>query len=123
MGWTCAKAIEIGRTNGARRITKRGGRYLRILFGQAAKVALMHPHRWPDFSFGEWPIRVEPRIHRNKLVVALANKLARPAWSVLHHGTTFGAPGDEVVTGVPPVIQRRSAKDKSMERKYYAHKV
>ena len=67
------------------RITKRGSRYLRMLFVQAAKVILMRPHRWPDFSFGEWLIRAEPRMHRNKLAVALANKLARTAWSVLHH--------------------------------------
>ena len=82
------------------RITKRGSRYLRMLFVQAAKVILMRPHRWPDFSFGEWLIRAEPRMHRNKLAVALANKLARTAWSILHHGTTFDAPRDEVVAGV-----------------------
>ncbi|AML53344.1 IS110 family transposase [Falsihalocynthiibacter arcticus] len=82
------------------RISKRGSRYLRMLFVQAAKVILMRPHRWPDFSFGEWLIRAEPRMHRNKLAVALANKLARTAWSVLHHGTTFDAPRDEVAFGV-----------------------
>jgi transposase len=82
------------------RITKRGSRYLRMLFVQAAKVILMRPHRWPDFSFGAWLIRAEPRMHRNKLAVALANKLARTAWSVLHHGTTFDASRDEVAAGV-----------------------
>lgn len=82
------------------RISKRGSRYLRMLFVQAAKVILMRPHRWPDFSFGEWLIRAEPRMHRNKLAVALANKLARTAWSVLHYGTKFDAPRDEVVAGV-----------------------
>lgn len=82
------------------RITKRGSRYLRMLFVQAAKVILMRPHRWPDFSFGEWLIRAEPRMHRNKLAIALANKLARTAWSVLHHATTFDAPRDEVAVGV-----------------------
>lgn len=106
-----------------RRITRRGGRYLRMLFVHAAKVTLMHPHRWPDFSFGEWLNRAELQMHRNKLAVALANKLARSAWCVLHHGTTFGAPGDEVVTGVPPRDPKAIAKDKSMERKYYTHKV
>ena len=53
------------------RITKRGSRYLRMLFVQAAKVILMRPHRWPDFSFGDWLIRAEPRMHRNKLAVTL----------------------------------------------------
>jgi transposase len=82
------------------RISKRGSRYLRMLFVQAAKVILMRPHRWPDFSFGDWLIRAEPRMHRNKLAVALANKLARTAWSVLHHGTTFDAPKNEVMASV-----------------------
>ena len=82
------------------RIKKRGSRYLRMLFVQDAKVILKRPHRWPGFSFGEWLIRAEPRMHRNKLAIALANKLARTAWSVLHHGTTFDAPRDEVAVGV-----------------------
>lgn len=32
------------------RITKRGSRYLRVMFVQAAKVILMRPHRWPDLA-------------------------------------------------------------------------
>ena len=71
------------------RISKRGSRYLRMLFVQAAKVIMMRPHRWADFSFGAWLTRAAERMHRNKLAVALANKLARMAWSVLRHGTRF----------------------------------
>ena len=71
------------------RISKRGSRYLRMLFVQAAKVIMMRPHRWADFSFGAWLTRAAERMHRNKLAVALANKLARTAWSVLRHGTRF----------------------------------
>ncbi len=36
------------------RISKRGSRYLRTLFVQAAKVIMMRPHRWPAFRFGAW---------------------------------------------------------------------
>ncbi|MEP3026522.1 MAG: IS110 family transposase, partial [Pseudoruegeria sp.] len=36
------------------RISKRGSRYLRMLFVQAAKVLMMRPHRWPGCSFGAW---------------------------------------------------------------------
>lgn len=76
------------------RITKRGSRYLRMLFVQAAKIIMMRPHRWPEFSFGAWLARGAERMHRNKLAIALANKLARMAWSVLHHGTRFDDKGD-----------------------------
>lgn len=35
------------------RITKRGSRYLRMLFVQAARVIMMRPKNWPKFSFGQ----------------------------------------------------------------------
>ncbi len=71
------------------RISKRGSRYLRTLFIQAANVILMRPHNWKKFSFGPWLEAASMRLHRNKLAVALANKLARIAWSVLRHGNKF----------------------------------
>ncbi|MCZ4274127.1 IS110 family transposase [Maritalea porphyrae] len=82
------------------RITKRGSRYLRMLLVQAAKVILMRPHNWSKFSFGEWLSLAAGRMHRNKLAVALANKLARIAWSVLRHGKAFDAQTDEVMVGI-----------------------
>lgn len=71
------------------RITKRGSRYLRTLFVQAAHVLLMRPRNWDKFSFGPWLKQAAPRLHKNKLAVALANKLARIAWSVLRHDRAF----------------------------------
>jgi len=71
------------------RISKRGSRYLRMLFIQAAKVLLMRPHNWVRYSFGTWLKTASERLHRNKLAVALANKLARIAWSVLRHDKAF----------------------------------
>ena len=71
------------------RISKRGSRYLRTLLIQAANVLLMRPHNWPRYSFGDWLKTASERLHRNKLAVALANKLARIAWSVLRHDRTF----------------------------------
>src|SRR5215510_4667684 len=73
------------------RISKRGSKYLRTLFIQAAKVILMRPHNWQRFSFGTWLQNAAPRLHRNKLATALANKLARIAWSVLRNENTFDA--------------------------------
>ncbi|MDA7948076.1 MAG: IS110 family transposase [Hyphomicrobiaceae bacterium] len=71
------------------RISKRGSKYLRTLFIQAANVILMRPHNWEQFSFGPWLKDAATRLHRNKLAVALANKLARIAWSVLRHQRRF----------------------------------
>jgi transposase len=71
------------------RISKRGSKYLRTLLIQAARVLLMWPYNWPRFSFGAWLKTASERLHRNKLAVALANKLARIAWSVLHHDKAF----------------------------------
>src|SRR5713101_2200034 len=71
------------------RISKRGSKYLRTLLIQAAKVLLMRPHNWARYSFGEWLKTASERLHRNKLAVALANKLARIAWSVLRNDKAF----------------------------------
>jgi transposase len=71
------------------RISKRGSKYLRTLLIQAAKVLLMRPHNWSRYSFGAWLEAASERLHPNKLAVALANKLARIAWSVLRHDKAF----------------------------------
>jgi transposase len=65
------------------RISKRGNTYLRTLFIRAARVILLRPENWAKHSFGPWLQAASRRMHRNVLAVALANKLARIAWSVL----------------------------------------
>jgi transposase len=79
------------------RISKRGSRYLRTLFIQAAHVLLMRPQNWGKFSFGVWLESASQRLHRNKLAVALANKLARIAWSVLRHDRAFDTHRDQAL--------------------------
>ena len=74
------------------RISKRGSKYLRTLFVQAAHIILMRPHNWEKFSFGPWLKEASKRMHKNKLAAALANKLARIAWSILRHGKDFDTP-------------------------------
>ncbi len=71
-----------------------------MLFVQAAKIIMMRPHRWPDFSFGDWLARASECMLRNKAAIAPANKLARMAWSILRHKTAFDALRDEVAIGV-----------------------
>lgn len=78
------------------RISKRGSKYLRTLFIQAANVILMRPHNWERFSFGGWLKEAATRLHRNKLATALANKLARIAWSVLRNEKPFDTNRHEV---------------------------
>jgi transposase len=78
------------------RISKRGSRYLRTLFVQAAHIILMRPHNWKRFSFGPWLEQASQRMHKNKLAAALANKLARIAWSVLRNAKPFDANKIEV---------------------------
>jgi transposase len=77
------------------RITKRGSRYLRMLLVQAARVIMMRPHLWPNYSFGNWLAGVVTRMPGNKAAIALANKLARIAWSILRHGTSFDTARDK----------------------------
>ena len=80
------------------RISKRGSKYLRTLLIQAAKVLLMRPHNWPRYSFGRWLTAAASRLHKNKLAVALANKLARIAWSVLRNERAFDLRPDAMAT-------------------------
>ena len=73
------------------RISKRGNTYLRTLFVRGARVILLWSKKWPKHSFGPWLQIASKRLHRNVLAVALANKLARIAWSVLASGRNYEA--------------------------------
>ncbi len=77
------KQISTGDRTILGRISKRGNSYLRMLFMQGARVLLLRPANWPKHSFGPWLTTAAQRLHRNVLATALANKLARIAWSVL----------------------------------------
>jgi transposase len=73
------------------KISKRGNRYLRVLFVQAAWVLLIKPKTWQRHGLKPWIEAAKKRLHRNVLAIALANKLARIAWSVLARGRGFEA--------------------------------
>ena len=72
-------------------ISRRGNRYLRTLFVQAAWVVLVKitPEGWERYGLKSWIEAAKHRLHRNVLAIALANKLARIAWAVLHKGRAF----------------------------------
>jgi Transposase IS116/IS110/IS902 family len=73
------------------KISKRGNRYLRVLFVQAAWAVLIKPKSWDRHGLKPWLEAAKKRLHHNVLAIALANKLARIAWSVLAHGRAFEA--------------------------------
>jgi transposase len=85
------KQISTGDRTILGKISKRGNRYLRVLFVQAAWVVLIKPQSWERHGLKPWIEAAKKRLHRNVLAIALANKLARIAWSVLAHGRTFEA--------------------------------
>jgi transposase len=71
-------------------ISKRGNRYLRALFVQAAWVVLVKlGKKWERYGLRPWIEAAKRRLHHNVVAVALANKLARIAWAVLHGGRAF----------------------------------
>jgi transposase len=71
------------------KISKRGNRYLRVLFVQAAWVVLIRPKSWEHYGLKPWIEAAKRRLHHNVLAIALANKLARIAWAVLAKGRQF----------------------------------
>jgi transposase len=87
------KQISTGDRTILGKISKRGNRYLRTLFVQAAWVVLVKikPSRWESHGLKHWIEAAKKRLHRNVLAIALANKLARVAWSVLARGRAFEA--------------------------------
>jgi transposase len=66
-------------------------RWMRMLFMQAARVILLRPANWPKHGFGVWLARAAVRLHPNVLAAALANKLARIAWTVLAQQRSYEA--------------------------------
>ena len=73
------------------RISKRGNRYLRTMIMQGARVILLRPANWAKHSFGPWLTAAANRLHHNVLATALANKLARIAWTVLMQARSYEA--------------------------------
>src|SRR5438445_7511081 len=85
------KQISTGDRTILGKISRRGNRYLRVLFVQAAWVVLIKPKSWERHGLKPWLEAAKKRLHHNVLAIALANKLARIAWSVLARGRSFQA--------------------------------
>jgi transposase len=79
------------------RISKRGSKVSQDPVHPGGKSHFDAPHNWERFSFGAWLRNAAPRLHRNKLATAMANKLARIAWTILRNETTFDSPGHQTI--------------------------
>lgn len=69
-------------------ISKRGNVYLRRMLIHGARAVLLRI-KYDTAGFGQWVHRLEARAPRNKVIVAIANKLARIAWAVLSSGNEY----------------------------------
>jgi transposase len=69
-------------------ISKRGNKYLRKLLIHGARAALPTLSASPT-PIGQWLQGLMARAHKNAVVVALANKLARIVWAVLRRGGIY----------------------------------
>jgi transposase len=82
-------------------ISKRGNKYLRKLFVQAAWVVLVKPQTWERHGLKSWIEAAKKRLHHNVLAIALANKLARIAWAVLAKGRNFEVTPRDTIMSQP----------------------
>ena len=80
-------------------ISKRGNVYLRRMLIHGARAVLFRV-KYDTGGFGQWVRRLAQRAPHNKVVVAIANKLARIAWAVLSSGQDYRH---------PPLQQRAAA--------------
>ena len=64
-----------------------------LLLVQAAHIILVRRPQTAQQGLWPWIEEASKRLHRNTLVIALANKLARIAWAVLARGTDYRSKG------------------------------
>jgi transposase len=95
------KQISTGDRTILGKISRRGNRYLRVLFVQAAWVVLIKPKTWERYGLKPWIEAAKKRLHHNVLAIALANKLARIAWAVLNKERNFEYISTDKMTSRP----------------------
>ncbi|HEX9839610.1 MAG TPA: IS110 family transposase [Anaerolineales bacterium] len=87
-----ARVHDSGMSSRTGRITKAGRRDLRVVLIEAAQVAAnTHPHWKAELA------RLEPRLGRNKAIVAIARKLLITVWYILSQQATDRFAEPEVV--------------------------
>ena len=66
------------------RISKKGDRYLRSLLVQGAISVMQHSKRHPENKLNLWIETLRSRKCHGKTAVAVANRIARTLWAVMH---------------------------------------
>ncbi|WP_416339935.1 transposase [Pseudomonas sp. BIC9C] len=102
LDWVGAQQHSTGDKTVLLGISKRGDRNQRRLLIQCARVYLMGLERQTG-ALADWVRQLLARHHSNRVVCALANKLARIAWSIAV--TTMNSrrvKRDERLTSLPP---------------------
>lgn len=69
-------------------ISKRGNGYLRSLLVHGARSVLIQAGGKTD-ALSRWVLRLQEKKGHNKAIVALANKMARIGWVILHEQTVY----------------------------------
>jgi hypothetical protein len=67
-------------------------------------LRVSRPKHWERYGLNSWIEAAKKRLHHNVLAIALANKLARIAWSVLAHGRAFEANNIQAAAGNEPPV-------------------
>lgn len=90
-------------------ISKRGTRYLRCLLIHGARSVCLHLRR-EGHALGQWVERLQRRAHRNVVVVAIANKIARISLGGADVGLALPRPPDLRVARRTTKLPPRSAE-------------
>src|SRR5262249_25049954 len=78
------KQISTGDRTILGKISKRGNKYLRTLFVQAARVVLLRPHSWERYGLKPWIAAAARRLHHNVLAIPPPTNPAPLASPLLH---------------------------------------
>ena len=85
----CARSGRVARWRRDLPTCRRASSAWRLAPGRIVVLVKVGPKQWERYGLKSWIEAAKQRLHHNVLAIALANKLARIAWAVLHKGRAF----------------------------------